>query len=192
MEHWSLLAWPRKVMQALGVRRGFEGTGMEPAAPAVHPQEIVLDVDADDAKSVLRMAAAYIARAHGLDAGPIARALERREEAGSTALGCGVAVPHARICGIAQPLTLFLRTRRPVAFGAPDGKDTTSFFVIMVPADGDADLHLQLLAQVASSLGDRDFRADLSLATTAQQVDDAFTRRGARSFTQSLYAARHS
>lgn len=179
MERWSLAAWPRKVRAALGVGEVPEGTGMEPAAPAIHPQEIVLDVDVDDAKGLLRTAAAYLARAHGLDAAPIARALERREEAGSTALGSGVAIPHARIGGIARPLTLFLRTRRPIAFGAPDGMDTSNFFVIMVPADGDPEAHLDLLAQVASSFGDRDFRADLSLATTAWEVDDAFTRRRA-------------
>jgi PTS system nitrogen regulatory IIA component len=45
----------------------------------------------------------------------------------------------------------------------------------MVPADGATDDHLQLLAMVASAFSDRAFRASLSAATTAAQVDDVFT-----------------
>ena len=174
MEHWST-----RLFRLLGGTFGAGAIGHEvspPSAVAV-PQEIVLDVDAEDGKTVLRTAAAYLARAHGLDALPVARALERREQAGSTALGYGLAIPHARVPGITQPLTLFLRTRRPIPFGAPDDKPTCGFFIIVVPANGNTDDHLQLLARLAGAFNDRDFRADLSLSTTAQQVDDAFRRR---------------
>jgi PTS system nitrogen regulatory IIA component len=136
-----------------------------------------LSVDAANAKSLLHTAAAYIARVHDVDIDTVARALERREEAGSTALGYGLAIPHARIPGIEEPLTIFLRTRYAIEFGAPDGKPTSAFFFIMVPQDGDPTEHLQLLASIASAFGDRDFRGDLGLATTAEQVDDAFRRR---------------
>ena len=144
---------------------------------SLHPQEIVLDVDANDGASVLAMAAAYIGRGHGLDPAPILRALQRREEVGSTALGRGVAIPHARIAGIARPLTLFLRTRQPVDFRAPDGETVSNFYVIMVPTDGDTDEHLELLANVAACFGESAFRAQLAMATTANQVDDAFNGR---------------
>src|SRR5262245_53371743 len=139
MQNWLLGAWSRRLMQVLGAHHGTRGTGGAPATAlaAAHPQEIVLDVDAADAKGLLRVVAQYIARAHALDVDPVERALERREDAGSTALGFGLAIPHARIDGIAHALTLFLRTRRPIPFGAPDGQPTSNFFVIMVPATGD-------------------------------------------------------
>src|SRR5450631_504492 len=70
-------------------------------------------------------------------------------QTGSTALGAGFAIPHARINGIARPLTLFMRTRLPVAFDAPDGKPVSDLLAIMVPADGAKEDHLQLLALVA-------------------------------------------
>lgn len=151
-------------------------TGAEIPVAWLRPQEIVLDVDARSAAAVLETAAAYLGRAHALDAAPILRALSRREQVGSTGLGMGIAIPHARIDGIARPLTLFLRTRDPIEFGAPDGKPVSKFLVIMVPADGANDVHLQLLALVAQAFSDRGFREHLSAATTAAQVDDVFTQ----------------
>ena len=151
-------------------------TGTEIPAAWLRPQEIVLDVDARSATDVLEAAAAYLGRAHALDAAPILRALSRREQVGSTGLGMGIAIPHARIEGIARPLTLFLRTRDPIEFGAPDGKPVSKFLVIMVPADGATDAHLQLLALVAQAFSDRVFREHLSAATTAVQVDDVFAQ----------------
>ena len=151
-------------------------TGTEIPAAWLRPQEIVLDVDARSAAGVLEAAAAYLGRTHALDPALILRALSRREQVGSTGLGMGIAIPHARIEGIARPLTLFLCTRDPVEFGAPDGKPVSRFFVIMVPADGATDAHLQLLALVAQAFSDRGFREHLSAATTAAQVDDVFAQ----------------
>jgi PTS system nitrogen regulatory IIA component len=150
--------------------------GAEIPAAWLRPQEIVLDADARSAAAVLETAAACLARAHALDAAPILRALYRREQVGSTGLGMGIAIPHARIEGIARPLTLFLRTRDPIEFGAPDGKPVSRFLVIMVPADGATDVHLQLLALLAQAFSDRGFREHLSAATTAAQVDDVFAQ----------------
>jgi len=172
------MRWSRKLMSPFArsapAGRVVAATG---AGVVVHPQEVVLDVEASDGAAVLNAAAAYVGRGHGLDPAPIARALRRREEAASTALGHAVAVPHARVAGIAQPLTLFLRTRHPVPFGAPDGREVSNFFVIIVPADGDAERHLELLANVASAFGERSFRTELAEAATAHQVDEAFGRR---------------
>ena len=163
--------------------RGNGGNGECPVVPAtlqktltgsLRPQEIVLDVDVHNAAGALNAAAASIGRAHGLDPAPILRALSRREQVGSTALGSGVAIPHARIAGITEPLTLFMRTRYAIEFGAPDGRPVTNLLVIMVPADGDTDEHLQFLALVAETFTDRAFRTRLAAATTAGQVDEVF------------------
>src|SRR5450631_679026 len=94
-------------------------------------------------------------------------------QTGSTALGAGFAIPHARINGIARPLTLFMRTRLPVAFDAPDGKPVSDLLAIMVPADGAKEDHLQLLALVARLFSDHGFRTQLDSApdtTTAAGV----------------------
>jgi PTS system nitrogen regulatory IIA component len=133
----------------------------------VQPEEILLDVDIRDRRHALEFMAAAIGRAHLLDPAPIARALERREQAASTALGDGFAVPHARIPGLVRPLTLFVRTRAGIPFGAPDGKSVSELLAIVVPADGDRQDHLELLALIARLFSDRAFRSQLATAPDA-------------------------
>jgi PTS system nitrogen regulatory IIA component len=140
----------------------------------LQPQGLLLDVDIRDREHALEVSAAEIGRAHGVDPGPIFRALWRREQSGSTALGDGFAIPHARTGGLVRPLTLFLRARHPLAFHAPDGKPVTDLLVIMVPADGANDDHLQLLALVAQLFSDSGFRKQLHRAPDVAAAEKAF------------------
>jgi PTS system nitrogen regulatory IIA component len=138
--------------------------------PALQPQLFELDVDVPDVKRTLERAAEVICRAHDLDPAPVFRALWRREQIGSTAIGHGVALPHARIPGIAGPLMLFMRPRYAIDFAAPDGRLVTRIWVILVPADGSADDHLDLLAAVAEACSDEGLRAQLDAAPTADEA----------------------
>jgi mannitol/fructose-specific phosphotransferase system IIA component (Ntr-type) len=61
-----------------------------------------------------------------------------------------------------------------LSVGAADGEAVHNFYVIGVPADGDPEAHLQLLASIAATFSDSDFRSLLSCATTALQVEHAF------------------
>jgi len=166
--HPSAVA-PAKASDPSGVRKPL----------ALQPQQFELDVDVPDVKRVLERAAEMISHAHGLDPAPVLRALWRREQIGSTAIGHGVALPHARISGIAEPLMLYMRPRYAVDFDAPDGRLVTRIWVILVPADGSADDHLNLLASVAEACSDEGLRARLDAAPTA---DDA--ARALREWTQ--------
>lgn len=147
----------------------------------VQPEQVLLDVDVPDRGAVLRCIAEAIGRGHGLEAAPVCRALERREQAASTALGNGFALPHARIVGLERPLTLFLRTRQAIAFGAPDGQPVSDFLAIMVPADGDRQDHLELLALIARLFSDPAFRVQLDSAPDAATAAGHFRAAVARS-----------
>jgi PTS system nitrogen regulatory IIA component len=137
---------------------------------------VVLDAQACTRDDVLHSAAARGAAAvPGLDADAVFRALARREQAASTALGAGVAIPHARVDAIERPYTFFLRTRLAIDFGAPDGKPVDRFVVILVPRDGDADEHLEMLAMLTQRIGDAAFRRRLGDARTDEDVRRAFT-----------------
>lgn len=138
------------------------------------PEDILLDVAAADRKGALQAAATAIATTHALSVTLVFDALWRREQASSTALGHGFAVPHARVTGIARPLTLYVRTRKPIAFEASDGQPVSHLLVIIVPVDGDHEDHLRLLAHVAGLVSDRTFRERLGNATDAQQAASAF------------------
>ena len=157
-------------------RHAAPDSGLAPMRLAawLEPQKIVLDVEWLDRRSALKSAAAEIGQMHGLDPEPILRALWRRERVGSTALGCGVAIPHARIDGIERPVTLFMRPKWAIDFDAPDGKAVNNILVIMVPSDGDTDDHLQLLALVAQMFSDRAFRNRVAAATDTPEARAAF------------------
>ena len=140
----------------------------------LQPQEILLGVDVRDRTHALEVLGAEIGREHGLEPGAIFRALWRREQAASTGLGEGFAIPHARIAGIARPLTLFIRTKLAIAFDAPDRNPVSQLLAIMVPVEGAKGDHLQLLALVARLFSDRAFRRQLDSAPDRAAAADAF------------------
>ncbi len=156
-------------------------------AASLEPQEIAVDVDLRDRRHALQYAAALIGRSHRIDAAPVFRALWRREIVGSTAIGHGVAIPHARIEGIIRPLTLFLRTKYAIEFAAPDEKPVSTLFVIMVPTAGDADDHLELLALVAELFCDRRTRNALAHATDCDDIRHTFSRLAHRRLVQGSF-----
>jgi len=169
--------------RALDWNRGEQIDGSQSASESASadgcPQLIDLDVSAKDKHELFRIAVEMLQRAYAVDPAPILRALWRREEAGSTGLGRGVAIPHARIAGISQPLTMLLRLRAPIPFDAPDGKPVSLVLVIIVPADDETEQHLQLLARFASLCTDRKFRTRLMEAPAAEEVRHAFVGSGA-------------
>lgn len=140
----------------------------------LQPQDFLMVPDAACGKNVIGIAARFVAAAHGLSAALVFDALWRRELAGSTGMGHGVAVPHARIAGIARPLTLYLRTAVPLPFDAPDDRPVADFLAILVPSDGDNEDHLQLLAAVAGLFSDRRFRNGLHRAETPAAAAGVF------------------
>jgi len=104
--------------------------------------------------------------ADGGDSAPIARALGERESRASTALGHGVAVPHARVAGIDECRAAFLRLAHPVDFGAADGKRVDLVLALLVP-EHDIDAQLQRLAEIADRFADPEYRAALRKARDA-------------------------
>lgn len=138
------------------------------------PQDIALGLDVHGKTDALRAVAVLIQHSCRIEAEPIFRALHRREQAGSTGVGNGFAIPHARIPGIDEPVTMFARTTTPIPYGAPDGKPVSEFFVILVPAEGANETHLQLLRAVAELFSLPGFRATLAAAASAPAVAHAF------------------
>lgn len=136
----------------------------------MQPEQILLDVSLRDVRHALEFIAESIATAHGLEGDVVFRALSRREQAGSTALGGGLAIPHARILGIDQPLTLLVRAKPGLAFHAPDGEPVTLLLAILVPAHGDPGEHLNLLALISQMFSRPGFRAGLDAAGDATEA----------------------
>ena len=75
-------------------------------ADLLSPDGIVLRGGASSKRQALHAVAEAFAGATGMDADRTLEALLEREALGSTGLGSGVAVPHARIKGLDQVLSL--------------------------------------------------------------------------------------
>jgi PTS system nitrogen regulatory IIA component len=88
-------------------------------------------------------------------------------------LGHGVAIPHARIKGLRQAVAVFVRSRSPVPFDAPDGKPVFAMVVLFVPQQA-TDEHLKILAGVAEMFADRRFREQLKACADPAAVSKLF------------------
>jgi len=84
----------------------------------------------------------------------LASAINARENLGSTAIGNGVAVPHAKIDGIKQTMLAFGRSAAGVDFNSLDGEKTHLFFMLISPKD-DIGSHLKILAKISHLIKDR-------------------------------------
>lgn len=93
------------------------------------------------------------AKAVGLDEQAIADALGAREAMGSTGVGQGVAIPHARIAGLDRFYGLFVRLQKPIDFAAVDDQPVDLVFLLLTPEKSSND-HLAALACISRRLRD--------------------------------------
>ena len=142
---------------------------MNPLAPLLPDERIVLDADVHDRDELFRMAADRLAAAAGLHGQDVYRALTERETLGSTAMDHGIAIPHARMRQLNRPVGLYVRTRTPLAFGAHDGKPVAQFLFLLVPAEAN-EQHLKLMAAAAGVLSDPAVRRDLGACGRCEEV----------------------
>lgn len=96
-------------------------------------------------------------------------AILERERLGSTGIGYGVAIPHARLKGINSIAVLFGRSIKGVEFQAMDERPAHLFFLIAVPEDSNT-AHLKVLARISSLLKDSEFRRRLMEASTQEEI----------------------
>ncbi len=82
------------------------------------------------------------------------RAILERERLGSTAIGKGLAIPHAKIKGIKKPILILGRSFEGVDFDSLDGEKTYLFF-LLISAQDEVGLHLKILAKIAHLARDK-------------------------------------
>ncbi|MCM1288127.1 MAG: fructose-specific PTS transporter subunit EIIC [Clostridium sp.] len=82
-----------------------------------------------------------------------------REEQGSTAVGEGIAIPHAKSEAVKGPSLAAMTVPEGVDYEALDDEPSNLLFMIAAPNDGD--VHLEVLSRLMTILMDEDFRAKL-------------------------------
>jgi len=81
----------------------------------------------------------------------IAAELLKREGLGSTGMGNGVAIPHARFAALKKPFGILARLKQPIDFEAIDGQPVDLVFVLLLPTAVEGE-QLGALACVARKL----------------------------------------
>lgn len=95
--------------------------------------------------------------------------MQQRERLGSTALGRGVALPHARLAQTDRPALIFARLRPPIDFDARDGEPVDLVFLVLWPAAA-AEGFLPALAEICGVLREPRLLRQLRRAASAGQA----------------------
>lgn len=139
------------------------------------PQGVVLRGGASSKRQALHAVAEAAAQALGMDEARVFDALLEREALGSTGLGSGVAVPHARLDSVSRVTAVFVRLDTPVAWGAVDDRPVDLLFALFAPPSDGAE-HLRALAAVSRALRSPEMREQLRQARTTDAIRALFVR----------------
>ena len=94
--------------------------------------DVTADVTASDKHELLAELAQQAGAALDLPPEPILAELLKREELGSTGMGGGVAIPHARFHQVKKPFGMLARLRKPIDFDAVDGNPVDTVFLLLL------------------------------------------------------------
>jgi PTS system nitrogen regulatory IIA component len=140
------------------------------AALLVNADNISFHDEATSKKRVIenlsRMLAANTSAA---TAEKIFQVLLERERLGSTGLGKGVAIPHARVPDLTHTVAAMLTLETPVEFEAADGKPIDIAFGLLVPED-DTEHHLQHLSRLVTLFRDEEVCSRIRQASSAEAI----------------------
>jgi nitrogen PTS system EIIA component len=134
--------------------------------PADH---IVVGLRVSSKAQLLQDLARRAAIALSLDQNMILEALQVRENLGSTGLGKGFALPHARLAALSGFFALFARLARPIDFAAIDDNPVDLVILLLTPADA-GNQHLATLAALSRPLREAGFMQRLRQAPDAEAV----------------------
>jgi len=135
--------------------------------------DVMIDVAAADKKKLLtelsRKAGAIV------DVLPerLLSELVKREELGSTGMGGGVAIPHARFHQVKKPFGVLVRLRRPVDFEAVDGEPVDIVFLLLLPEAAATGDQLGALASIARKLRNPKTTSALRVARDSAEMYNA-------------------
>lgn len=126
-------------------------------------EQVSFDPVATSRKQLICDMAGSLAAALDLDARDVFEAVMERERLGTTGVGHGVAIPHARIPGLQRTAGAFARLSNGVDFEAVDDAPCDLVFLLLAPESAGAD-HLRALAKVSRVLRREDIRTALRSA----------------------------
>ena len=142
------------------------------------PERVRSNVPAASRKRTLELLGEILASADSeLSAQAIFDRLVARERLGSTGLGEGCALPHARVPGLDRTVAAFLRLHRGVDFDSPDHEPVDLVFGLLVPEES-TDEHLEILAAIARIFSDERVRSSIRSADEPTRIREVLVNNG--------------
>ncbi len=133
------------------------------------PADVVVDFPAADKQKLLLELGRKSGAAFNLPPDHVFAELSKREELGSTGMGGGVAIPHARFHRIKKPCGMLVRLKKPIDFDALDGKPVDLVFPLLLPESVEGG-QLSALALIARKLRDSAIAAALRRASDSAEI----------------------
>lgn len=112
------------------------------------PENVIPGLRVADKEQLVRELANRAAPQLGIAAPAIAAPLLEREQLGSTGLGKGFALPHARVAGLDRCFGLFAKLARPIDFQAIDERPVDLVFLLLIPEEAESE-HVPALAAIS-------------------------------------------
>ncbi|MDA8099224.1 MAG: PTS sugar transporter subunit IIA [Nitrospiraceae bacterium] len=131
---------------------------------------IIEDLQTTDKAGVIGELAALLQRKGKVgSADDIVRLVMERESQGSTGIGDGIAIPHAKSAALGEMVVAFGRSHRGVDFASLDGKPAFLIFLLVTPEDRPGD-HLKTLARISRIMRNPALRNELTHCTRKQEI----------------------
>jgi PTS system nitrogen regulatory IIA component len=140
-----------------------------PLSDLLAAKAIVPALRASNKKQAIQELSGRLGALIGREPQEIFETLLRRERLGSTGIGNGVAIPHARLTKLEKIVGVFARLERPINFDALDGEAVDLVFVLLAPEAAGAD-HLKALARIARLLRDPEVAGKLRSLRDADEM----------------------
>ncbi len=135
----------------------------------IKKDDVLLSVEASCTKQAFCDLSEHICEKHGLPQRAMFDALIMREKLGSTCVGEGVSIPHARVKNIPQMIGVFARLNQPINMDALDERPIDLMLMLIAPEDDQSE-HMKALARISRILRDEGNRRVLREAESRDEM----------------------
>ena len=141
----------------------------------ISESSVICDAEVSSKKKALELLAELLAaQTTDNNTVEIFQHLIEREKLGSTSLGHGVALPHARTAKCDRAIGAFIKLKQGIDFDSPDNQPTDLLFALMVPEEHTSE-HLEILASLASRFSDESLCHSLRSASSSTELYNRLT-----------------
>jgi len=140
----------------------------------INPARVLASLKPNSKKQLLQELADVGAEETAIEAHTIFESLLEREKLGSTGVGNGVAIPHAKLPGMDRIVGVFAHLNKPVTFEAVDDQPVDIVFMLLAPEGSGAD-HLKALSRIARILRNQSTLAGIRSSTDPEAIYSLLT-----------------